>query len=106
TLTVGMQFDFDNKNGFVELSSAGTPIGGFDVDVACRIGKLLGQRIALKNVKFANLIPELQAGNIDLIIGQMNRDRTRLALIEQIPYTFEGKDSVAGQGNTPPAHNF
>ncbi len=85
-LTVGLQINFDPINGFNFTDpSTGRP-DGFDVRVACLFASCLGLRLVFKNLLFADLIPAVISGGIDIILNQQNRTAERLQRIEQVPY--------------------
>jgi polar amino acid transport system substrate-binding protein len=47
-------------------------VTGLEVDFAEALGKELGRRIEFHELKFSNLIPELRANNIDIIMSGMS----------------------------------
>ncbi len=62
-----------------------TPAGefeGFDVDLAREIGKSLGRPVEFRDMGFDSLIPELQAGRIDMICSGMSYTAERAEVVD------------------------
>jgi ABC-type amino acid transport substrate-binding protein len=85
-LRVGMQVNLSPINGFNFTDPVTGTLDGFDVRVACLFAACLGTSLQIVNLPFAGLIPAVQSGGIDIILGQQNRTEARLKLIEQVPY--------------------
>lgn len=64
---------------------------GFDVDLMTEIANALGVEIIWREMAFADLIPELQAGNLDMVIAGMYITSTREELVDMSnPYLQTG----------------
>ncbi len=62
-----------------------TPDGsleGFDIDLARAVGRELGREVRFENMAFDALIPELQAGRIDMICSAVSRNPERAQVVD------------------------
>lgn len=66
-LKVGMDLKF---YPFTGMNDNGEP-SGVEVDIANELGKYIGKKVKIVNTEFSMLIPALQSGDIDIIIGSM-----------------------------------
>ena len=81
-LRVGVKYD---APPFGQLDPRTNQVTGFDIDIARAIAKtILGDenKVQLVQVTSANRIPQLQNGNIDLIIATMTITKDRLEQID------------------------
>lgn len=80
TFTVGMEAMYapynwtqtDDKNGAVPIADTKEFANGYDVQVAKKIADSLGKKLVIQKMEWSGLIPALQAGYIDAIIGGMS----------------------------------
>lgn len=85
-LKVGMDLRFYPFSGTNKL---GEPIG-IEVDIANELGKYLDKKVEIINTNFSMLIPALQNGEIDIIIGSMGITKEREQSIDFTnPYFYE-----------------
>jgi polar amino acid transport system substrate-binding protein len=63
---------FDDKN----------EIAGFDVDVANKLGEMLGVKVSLVQVSSADRVPFLVTGKADLVLGALTRTPDRAQVID------------------------
>ncbi len=69
---------------------------GYEVDVANRLGKDLGVKVEFVPTAWDGIIPALQAGRFDLIIGGMTPTPPRMQSIDFTnPYSYTGIGLVA-----------
>ena len=73
---------------------------GFDVDVAKRVGQLLGLTVTFKNAQWETVIPGLSAGKWDVSIGSMaiTRDRQKTVAFTAPYYYTPGQLFVTKGG--------
>src|SRR5699024_11079775 len=67
---------------------------GADVDLAQAMADVLGLRVKWTQLKFAALIPALQSGQCDMIVGELFIKPERQEVIDFIPYTVSGEQIV------------
>lgn len=80
TFTVGMEAMYapynwtqtDDKNGAVPIADTKEFANGYDVQIAKKIADSLGKKLVIQKMEWSGLIPALQAGYIDAIIGGMS----------------------------------
>ncbi|WP_330252898.1 ABC transporter substrate-binding protein [Nocardia sp. NBC_00565] len=75
-----------------------TPIG-FNPDIARLIAKKLGLDLKIDNVKFATVIPGLQAGRYDFTASTMGPTSDRLEVLDMIDYFANGTGVLVPAGN-------
>ncbi|MFA9422295.1 MAG: transporter substrate-binding domain-containing protein [Sedimentibacter sp.] len=68
TLKVGMDLKY---YPFTGTDNEGSP-AGVEVDIAKGLGDYLGRNVEIVNTEFSMLVPALQSGNIDIVIGSMS----------------------------------
>lgn len=86
TLKVGMDLRF---YPFTGMDQKGNP-SGVEVDIAKALGKYLDKRIEIINTEFSMLIPALQSGEIDIIIGSMSITEAREKTVDfSKPYLYD-----------------
>lgn len=62
---------------------------GISVDVAFALGEYLGREIEIVNTGFGSMIPALNAGDVDIIIGSMSITAARAEVVEfSNPYFY------------------
>ena len=70
----------------MEFMSPQTKPEGVDIDLGDALAKKLGLKPVYINMPFAGLIPALLADHCDAIISQLFIKKSRLKVIDQIPY--------------------
>jgi len=86
SLRVGMDLRF---YPFTGMDSTGKP-AGLEVDIAKALGDYLGQEVVLINTEFPMLIPALQNGEIDVVIGSMSITEDREKTVDfSKPYLYD-----------------
>jgi polar amino acid transport system substrate-binding protein len=87
-LAVGMAGNMPPMN----MTSKEGELIGYEVDLAKAMAKAMGVRVKLKVMPFAELIPALQAGKIDLILSNMTITPGRNLKVAFVgPYFTSGK---------------
>jgi len=87
----------DGANGIIKLGTCAqvepytflynNKITGLDIEIALRIGKILGKRIEIMDMSFESLIPALQSGKIDIALSNFNITEERKQYINfSTPY--------------------
>jgi polar amino acid transport system substrate-binding protein len=84
TLIVGVK---DASPGFGYIDPKTRQIVGYDCDFAAYIAKKMGVKLELKGVTSAARIPQLQAGNIDLVIATLTYTPERAKQVD-FSYTY------------------
>jgi polar amino acid transport system substrate-binding protein len=77
----------DSTPGFGFIDEKSRDIVGYDVDFCRYIAKKLGVKLELKPVTSATRIPQLVAGNIDIIAATMTKNAERAKQID-FSYTY------------------
>jgi polar amino acid transport system substrate-binding protein len=73
------------------ISKKGDPIG-LDVDIARAMAEALGVKLEFRTLPFAELLPALEAGQVDLVISGMTITPTRNRKVVFVgPYYVSGK---------------
>jgi polar amino acid transport system substrate-binding protein len=72
----------DAQNGILQMGTCARAepqtfqynniITGFDVELALRIGEMLGKKVEITDMTFESLIPALQSGKIDFALSNFN----------------------------------
>ncbi|MFF4649776.1 ABC transporter substrate-binding protein [Streptomyces sp. NPDC001380] len=94
----------------VESRGADGRAVGLDPDLAAAVGRKLGVRVEFQNVAFDKLIPELQAGQIDLVMSAMTDTKERREGVDElgnrlnpgvdfIDYFIAGTSILTAKGN-------
>jgi len=100
-LRVGVKYD---APPFGQLDPRTNAVAGFDIDIARAIAKtILGDesKVQLVQVTSANRIPQLQNGNIDLIIATMTITKDRMAQIDFSNVYYRAGQSLLVRANSP-----
>jgi putative glutamine transport system substrate-binding protein len=100
-LRVGVKYD---APPFGQLDPRTNAVAGFDIDIARAIAKtILGDenKVQLVQVTSANRIPQLQNGNIDLIIATMTITKDRLGQIDFSNVYYRAGQSLLVRANSP-----
>ena len=85
TLRVGMDLKY---YPFTGTDESGNP-AGVEVDIAKALGDYIGREVTIVNTEFAMLIPALQSGDIDVVIGSMSiSDEREKAVDFSKPYMY------------------
>lgn len=86
-------FEFYNEDG---------DLVGFDIDLAYLLAEQMGQRIEWKVLAFADLLPALEAGDVDLVIAAMYITPEREKLVDfSLSYLETGLVMVVGEDADP-----
>ncbi|MDC7227605.1 MAG: transporter substrate-binding domain-containing protein [Spirochaetales bacterium] len=86
TLRVGMDLRFFPFTG---MDKDGKP-AGVEVDIAEALGEYMQKEVEIINTEFSMLIPALQSGEIDIIIGSMTISEDREKTVDfSKPYLYE-----------------
>lgn len=100
-LRVGVKYD---APPFGQLDPRTNQVTGFDIDIARAIAKtILGDesKVQLVQVTSANRIPQLENGNIDLIIATMTITKDRLNQIDFSNVYYRAGQSLLVRSNSP-----
>jgi putative glutamine transport system substrate-binding protein len=100
-LKVGVKYD---APPFGQLDPRTNKVDGFDIDVARAIAKtILGDenKVELVQVTSANRIPQLQNGNIDLIIATMTITQDRMKQIDFSDVYYRAGQSLLVRKDSP-----
>jgi len=80
---------YDDKNELV----------GFDVDVANKLGAMLGVKVAFVIVESASRVPFLTSGRIDMVLGGLTRTADRAKLVSfTLPIMTESLGALTIEG--------
>jgi ABC-type amino acid transport substrate-binding protein len=95
-LRVGMEVAYAPMEFYDESREA----AGVDVEIARAIGEALGGvRVEIVNLSFEQLLPQLEAGEIDLAISSMTITDERAQHALFVPYFTAGSGIVVRAGN-------
>jgi polar amino acid transport system substrate-binding protein len=72
---------------------------GVEVEYAQGLAKNLGLKINLVDIKFASLIPALQADKCDVIMSSLYIKPEREKIVDFVPYMISGSSVVVPKGN-------
>jgi polar amino acid transport system substrate-binding protein len=72
------------------FASDGTTVVGMDADLAVAIGKVLGLKVQVTNVTFANIIPGLASGKYDLGMSSFTDTKDREKTVDFVTYFTAG----------------
>lgn len=100
-LRVGVKYD---SPPFGQLDPRTNQVAGFDVDVAREIAKTItgdANKVQLVQVTSANRIPQLQNGNIDLIIATMTITADRMKQIDFSNVYYRAGQSLLVRKDSP-----
>lgn len=82
-----------------EFYEDGEPAGA-DVDLALAMADRIGLDVKWLQVKFAGLITALQAGQCDMIVGELFMKPERMEVIQFVPFSTSGQQIVVPTGNS------
>lgn len=86
TLRVGMDLRFFPFTG---MDADGNP-SGVEVDIAKAFGEYLRKKVEIVNTEFSMLVPALQSGEVDIIIGSLSiTEKRKESLDFSDPYFYE-----------------
>lgn len=86
TLRVGMDLRFYPFTGLAEDGSS----YGVEVDIAKELAKYLEREVEIVNTEFPMLIPALQSGEIDIVLGSMSITEERSKTVDfSEPYFYD-----------------
>lgn len=89
----------------MEFMSPQTKPEGADIDLGDALAKRLGLKAVYVNMPFAGLIPALLADHCDAIISQLFIKKSRLKVIDEIPYMLS-HESVLTKPGAPKVANL
>lgn len=72
----------DDSNGGVKIEGGAEYAGGYDVEIAKKIAEGLGKELVIVKTEWDGLVPSLQSGKIDAIIGGMSPTEERKKSID------------------------
>jgi putative lysine transport system substrate-binding protein len=72
----------DDSNGGVKIDGGAEYAGGYDVEIAKKIADGLGKELVIVKTEWDGLVPSLQSGKIDAIIGGMSPTAERKESID------------------------
>lgn len=89
-LRVGMEAGYapfnwtqmNDANGAVKIDGSSDYAGGYDVEIAKKIADGLGKQLVIVKTEWDGLVPALQSGKIDAIIGGMSPTAERKESID------------------------
>lgn len=74
---------------------------GFDMDLVRALGEYLGRPVEIRSLAFKSLIPELQAGRLDLVCSAMSRTEERAKTVDfSRPYVRVPMGVLLSSGRT------
>lgn len=82
----------------MEFMSPETRPEGVDIDLANAIASRLGVKTRFINMPFAGLIPALLADHCDVIMSQLFIKKSRLKVINEIPYMYSHESVLIKRG--------
>jgi polar amino acid transport system permease protein/polar amino acid transport system substrate-binding protein len=77
-----------------------TPVG-FDPEMVDALGDEMGRKVTIKDIRFEQLIPSLNAGQIDFIASDLYITAERAAVVDYIPY-FSTGNSIMVRSDADP----
>lgn len=80
-IVVGLSADYAPYEFHAMIDGKDTVVG-FDVDIAEEIGKDLGVKVKISEMKFDALLASLQSGQVDMVISGMNPDEKRAKVVD------------------------
>jgi polar amino acid transport system substrate-binding protein len=83
---------------FEDVSSSGTLVG-FDIDMIKAVMGCIGATYSLSQIKFAGLIPAMQAKHIDAIISSLVATTARLKVVNFVTYVRQQEGLLVLKGN-------
>jgi polar amino acid transport system substrate-binding protein len=95
TITIGTD---PEEAPFESIDSSGKPVG-FDIDLAQEVMACLGTKYTLDQVKFAGLIPALQAGHIQAVMSSIVATPARLKVVNFVGYLRQQEGLLVLKGN-------
>lgn len=89
----------DSTPGFGYIDEKSRDLVGYDVDFCRAIAKKMGVKLELKPVTSASRIPQLLAGNIDMVAATMTKTADRAKQIDfSYTYFFTGQKFITKRG--------
>lgn len=88
-----------------EYYADGKPTGA-DVDIAKAVADIMNLDISWVRVKFASLIPALQAKQCDMIVEELYIKPKRKEVINLLPFSRSAEQAVVQKGNPHNIHNL
>jgi len=95
-LSVGMEIAYP-PFGYYDTDNI-TPVG-FDVDLANRIGEILGLKVDIQNAKFDSIIPSLLSNRYELGVSAFSVSDERRKKVDFIEYFASGDSGLVLAGN-------
>lgn len=101
-LIVGMEAGYppynwtqsDNSNNALPINDSSDYANGYDVQIARRIGEILGREVQIMKLEWEGLIPALQSNKIDLIIAGMSPTEERAQVIDFSDPYYDAQFSI------------
>ena len=88
SLTIAMDASYPPDES---IGKDGHTIEGFDADLATALGKVLGVKANMQNVKFDNIIPGLQDGKYDVGLSSFTDTKEREKVVDFVTYFKAGE---------------
>ncbi len=88
-----------------EFFKNGKPAGA-DVDIAKAMAHLMGLKVDWVQLKFASLIPALQAGQCAMIVEELYMKPAREKVIDFVPFSVSAEQAVVRKGNPENIHSL
>lgn len=83
------------------IGSDGTTVVGMDADLAVALGKVLGLKVQVTNVKFDNIIPGLASGKYDLGMSSFTDTKDREKTVDFVTYFTAGTSFFVKKSGGP-----
>ena len=97
TLVVGINPNLPPLGSFSDTNQ----VQGFDVDIANKLGEMLGVKVQLVQVNSADRVPYLLTGKADLMMGALTRTPARAQVIDfSLPIQTEAISALVKDGSS------
>lgn len=83
------------------IGTDGTTVEGMDADLAVALGKVLGLKVQVTNVKFDNIIPGLASGKYDLGMSSFTDTKDREKTVDFVTYFTAGTSFFVKKSGGP-----
>jgi ABC-type amino acid transport substrate-binding protein len=95
TLRIGMEIAYAP----MEFYDEGREAAGVDVEIARALGEALQVPVEIVNVEFEQLLPQVEAGTIDMAMSSITVTEDRSQRVLFVPYFVAGSGIVVPRGN-------